>query len=173
MKSLNRSFDTTPLGGTNPPEETVTIVDPQHPFFGQTFPLIAITDTQTTGRSCVIRLQEGIERSVPLDATDRGLAPLSAFPIPLNPSSLQQLLATFERIVGQQAEEMQDARCSRGEQERSTTGTLVGVASDRRAPHSAGTDMEVANPHPAAKGLSSPGSSVPPVGDQRPSGGAR
>jgi hypothetical protein len=167
----NRSFENTPLGGTHSPEEVITIVDPQHPLFGQTFPLIAIIDNQSEGRSCVICLREGIERSVPIEATDRGLEPAATFPVPFNTSSLLQLLTTFERIVCQPAGEVEDEKHERGGHDSLTPGALSVEPGDRRVPDSAGADMGMADPIPAAAGVSGRGASLPPDGSGLPSGG--
>jgi hypothetical protein len=173
MDGINHSFDNTPLGGMHPPQETITIVDPQHPLFGQAFPLIAITDKHSEGPSCFIWLREGVERSVPVEVTDRGLEPHSTFPIPFNTSSLLQLLTTFERIVCQPAGEVEDERRNCGVHDGLTTDVLSDDARDRRVPDSAGGDMEGADPHPAATGVSGCGASLSPDGSRLPSGGTR
>ncbi len=46
-----------------------------------------------------------MERNVPVEATDRSTEPLTIFPLPLNLSSVRQLLATCERIITQLTEE--------------------------------------------------------------------
>ena len=97
----------------------------------------------------------------------------STFPISLNTSSLRQLLITFEHIVCQPAEEMEDERHNRGEHDSFTTSAIPVDANDRRAPNSAGADMEVANPNPAAKGVPGRRTGVSPDGDRLESGGAR
>ena len=83
----------------------VTVTDPRHPLFGRTLPLIHVTNRQYLGRCCVIRLQEGIERNVPLEATDHSAEPITIFPLPLSLSSMRQLLATSERVMIQLMEE--------------------------------------------------------------------
>ena len=82
----------------------MTVTDPRHPLYGQTFPLVYITNKPYSGRCCVLWLQEGIERNVPVAATDRSKEPLTIFPIPLNLSSVRQLLITCERIRSQPME---------------------------------------------------------------------
>jgi hypothetical protein len=53
----------------------------------------------------VIKLQEGIERNVPLEATDHSAEPITIFPLPLDISSMRQLLETSERMITQLMEE--------------------------------------------------------------------
>jgi len=77
----------------------VTIIDPRHPLFGRTLPLFHITNKQHQGRCCVVLLQEGIERIVPLKATDRSSEPIQEFPLSIDLSSVKQLCEVFGRIL--------------------------------------------------------------------------
>jgi len=47
----------------------------------------------------VVLLQEGIERIVPLKATDRSPEPIKEFPLPIDLSSVKQLGEVFQRIL--------------------------------------------------------------------------
>jgi hypothetical protein len=87
------------LGITVSTEENVKIIDPRHPLFGRTLPLVHITNKQNQGRCCVVLLQEGIERIVPLRATDRSPEPIKEFPLPIDLSSVKQLGEAFQRIL--------------------------------------------------------------------------
>jgi hypothetical protein len=89
---------TTPIDVTVSSEETVTIIDPRHPLSGLTFPLVEITNKPYLGLCCVIWIQERVERSVPLAATDRATQPISIPRFPLNLAAVRQLLATYEKI---------------------------------------------------------------------------
>ena len=80
----------------------VAVADPRHPLCGQTFRLSHITNKQCLGRCCVIWLKEGIQRNIPLEATDRSTEPIAIFPLPLDLSSMRQLLVAFERIESQE-----------------------------------------------------------------------
>lgn len=83
----------------------MTVTDPRHPLYGQTFHLSHITNKQYLGRCCVVWPQEGIERNIPLEATDRSTEPITIFPLPLDLSSVRQLLVAFERMMSQSVEE--------------------------------------------------------------------
>lgn len=87
------------LGTTVSTEEHVNIIDPRHPLFGRTLPLVHITNKQNQGRCCVVLLQEGIERIVPLQATDRSSEPIKEFPLPIDLSSVKQLSKVYQRIL--------------------------------------------------------------------------
>ena len=89
---------TPPIETTGSQEETVTIIDPRHPLYGLTFPLIDIINKPRLGRCCVISIKRQIERSVPLAATNRAVEPISIPSLPLNLSTVRQLLATYEKI---------------------------------------------------------------------------
>ena len=80
----------------------MTVTDPRHPLYGQTFHLSHIANKQYLGRCCAVWPQEGIERNIPLEATDRCTEPITIFPLPLDLSSLRQLLVAFERIESQE-----------------------------------------------------------------------
>ena len=80
------------------PEETVRVVDPRHPLFDRTFPLIGIMNSSTRGRCCVVWIRPTIERHIPVSVTDREFdrAPLS--PLPLSVPALQQFLHTYDWV---------------------------------------------------------------------------
>jgi hypothetical protein len=86
----------------------VTVVDPRHPLYGRTLPLIDITNKQYLGRSCVVWIQEGVERIVPLAATDRAPESVTIYPFPLNPFSVRQLVSAYGRIASQITEATED-----------------------------------------------------------------
>src|SRR5690348_11363714 len=52
------------------PSETVTVTDVAHPLYGLSFPLIGLTIKQRLGRVCVVWLHPGVERVIPLAATN-------------------------------------------------------------------------------------------------------
>jgi len=51
--------------------------------------------------SCLIQLPEGVERIVPIAVTDLATAPIIMYSLPLDVSSLQNLIQTFACIEGQ------------------------------------------------------------------------
>jgi hypothetical protein len=88
--------------------DTVTVVDPRHPLYDQTFPLLHIKNKQELVRSCLVLLTESVERLIPLAVTDLALSPPDVFPVPLDLSSLQNLTQTFSRIAMQLEREETD-----------------------------------------------------------------
>ena len=96
---------------------TVTVVDPRHPLYDQTLPLIHIKNKQALVRSCLVLLRENVERLIPLAVTDLAMAPPAVFPVPVDISSLQNLIQTFSRIIRQLEEEDEN-----GEERSGTAG---------------------------------------------------
>ena len=93
------SLNNTTISKTGSAEETVRVVDPRHPLFGQTFRLIAITTWRQTETRCVIWLQDdGVERHIPLSVTDRSPDPPVIFPSTLNMASLGRLVECFHSL---------------------------------------------------------------------------
>jgi hypothetical protein len=70
--------------------------------------MLGITNKQNLIPCCVVWIAEGIERTVPVAATDRAAEPPYIFPAPLSVIAVQQLLATFERITSRSVEEEED-----------------------------------------------------------------
>jgi hypothetical protein len=90
--------------------ETVTIIDPRHPLYDRTFPLLHVKNKQNLILSCLIQLPEGVERLVPVEVTNLARSPLFVFSLPLDVSSLQNLVETFARIEAQAEMECSDER---------------------------------------------------------------
>jgi hypothetical protein len=86
----------------------VTVVDPRHPLFDQTFPLLHIKNKQELVPCCVVHLAEGAERLIPIGVTDLATAPPVIFPIPIDISSLHNLTQAFMRIIAQIEKECGD-----------------------------------------------------------------
>ena len=59
------------VGTTSAPVETITIIDPRHPLFGMTLPLVGFYTRTLQGRCCVLTLRPRNRGLVPLAATDR------------------------------------------------------------------------------------------------------
>jgi len=113
----------------------VTVIDPRHPLYGQTFPLVYITNKPYSGRCCVLWLQEGMERNVPVGATDQSSEPITIFPLPLNLSSVRKFLTTCERMISQLTEEPME------EKENGSTGEpCTSRANLEHTNHSAATN---------------------------------
>src|SRR5439155_13776982 len=70
LGKLNPFQQNTPLGLTALPTDTVEVTDPTHPLYGLSFPLIGVTVKQRLGRVCLVWLHPGIERAIPVRATN-------------------------------------------------------------------------------------------------------
>jgi hypothetical protein len=83
-----------------PLEDSVTITDPRHPLFQRTLPLLGLVNRRDLGPCCIV-LVEGMSRQyIPVRVTDRSATPLSAWPLPLDVTSVRELVVTDQRIVG-------------------------------------------------------------------------
>lgn len=109
-ESGNPSPQNTPLGSTaraeaggsggpeppgSPPlaQETVEVTDPAHPLYGLTLPLLGIAKKQYLGRVCVVWLHPGVERLVPVAATNLAGIVTSPSPCRLSVAAIQALVA--------------------------------------------------------------------------------
>jgi hypothetical protein len=101
----------------------------------------------------VIRLQEGIERNVPLEATDHSAEPITIFPLPLDISSMRQLLATSERMLTQLTEEKMEEK--RDGSIQANEGSIGGARAE-----TANTDLDVADTRATASYVSDDGASL-------------
>ena len=88
--------------------ETVTVVDPRDPLFGQTFTLLFVENKSYRGKCCVVRMETGIERHIPISVTDLWPDPIQIYPLALNLSSVRELLAAYARIIRLTAERVED-----------------------------------------------------------------
>ena len=73
-----------PLGNDITLPETVTVVDPRHPLYDQTFPLLQLTNAQNLIRCCVVQLAPSVDRLIPINATNLAPAPPLVFPSPVD-----------------------------------------------------------------------------------------
>lgn len=79
----------------------VTIVDPRHPLYDQTFPLLHVKNHRNLIPSCLIRVLEGVDRLVPVAVTDLAATPVIVYSSPLDVSSLENLVQAFARVEEQ------------------------------------------------------------------------
>jgi hypothetical protein len=56
------------------------VVDPRYPLYDQTFPLLHIKNKQHLVPRCLVRLDQGAERLVPISVTDLATVPPMSFP---------------------------------------------------------------------------------------------
>ena len=74
------------------------IVDPRHPLFDQTYPLLHLKIKQEMVPCCLVQLSEGVERLIPISSTDLASSPPVVFPLQVDISSLHNLVKIFVRI---------------------------------------------------------------------------
>ena len=86
--------------------DTVEVVDPTHPLYGKTLPLVGVTTKKDLGRAAIVWIRNGVERVVPLSATslaDTPAPPLS--PCRLSVLSVERLLAVVASLPDTGSEE--------------------------------------------------------------------
>ncbi|MBT3392214.1 MAG: hypothetical protein HN413_17590 [Chloroflexi bacterium] len=88
--------------------ESVTVVDPRHPLYEQTFPLLHLKNRQELIPSCLVKIAEGVERLIPVSVTDLSGSPAVVFPSPVDLSSLHNLIQAFLRLEAQIGKECED-----------------------------------------------------------------
>jgi hypothetical protein len=112
---------------------TVEIVDPTHPLYDKTLPLVGITTKQFIGRVAVVWLHPGVERFVPLSATDLAeIPPASLSPSRLSVASLERLLAVVASLPQTNLEDADDdARTTSGAGPGATGATDVALRGER------------------------------------------
>jgi hypothetical protein len=159
MLSWPSNQQTTPYV-TEPSEETVTVVDPGHFLFGQTFRLLGIVNRTYLGRCCVIERDSG-EQYVSLAATDRSPEPLAVFPLPLSTSAIQQLLAVYARIEHQEAEDTDSERYQDAARRSRGRDDNTGAWRDTPDSDSARPTVGTIDPGTAASSVSDSGDGLP------------
>lgn len=88
--------------------ETVTVIDPRDPLFGQTFTLLFVENKSYRGKCCVVRMETGIERHISISVTDLSPDPIQSYPLALDLSSVRELLAVYARMIRLTAERTED-----------------------------------------------------------------
>jgi hypothetical protein len=115
--------------------DTVEIVDPTHPLYGKKLPLVGFNTKQHLGRVAVVWLHQGVERCVPLSATD--LAEIPQAPPPpsrLSVDSLERLLAVVASLPQTNPLEDADDDARTSPRDRSgTTGPTDAALRGKRA----------------------------------------
>lgn len=113
--------------------ETVTVIDPRHPLYDQSFPLLHIKNKQELIPSCLVRLTEGVERLIPVSVTNLAVTPPVVFPLPLDLSSLHNLSEVFLRIQAQVGKECGDGSSGNAQLKRSGISTGGGLGNPDRS----------------------------------------
>jgi hypothetical protein len=68
--SLKPSQHDAPIEVTPLAAETVRVTDPTHPFYGLELPLLGVSRKTRLGVVCVVWIRRGVERLVPVGATN-------------------------------------------------------------------------------------------------------
>src|SRR4051812_21362328 len=89
----------TPISTNLTWEGMVTVIDPRHPFYQQTFRLLGISNKQHLGKCCTVLDAEDNEILLPLAVTDRSPEPLHLAGLPLALSSVQKLVLVYTQIT--------------------------------------------------------------------------
>ena len=139
--------------------ETVTIVDPRHPLYDQTFPLLQIKNHRNLIPSCLVRVLEGVDRLVPVAVTDLAATPVIVYSSPLDVSSLENLVQAFARV-----QEQVEVECG----DENTEDPKPNAPGDQSQAGVANTDRST-----AGNSLSDRCSRLPQPGPDQESGGTR
>jgi hypothetical protein len=78
--------------------ESVKVIDPTHPFYGLTLPLLEISVKEPLGPVCVVRLRPNVKRLIPLTATHLGGVFPPASPCRLALAAASALLAVVASL---------------------------------------------------------------------------
>jgi hypothetical protein len=124
---INPFQQNTPLGLTALPTSTVEVTDPTHPLYGLSFPLIGITVKQRLGRVCLVWLHPGIERAIPVRATNLTSEPHVCVACRLSVAGLQTLLHVLSPLVCSSQEDAHEpaANTQRSLAARSSTALTI------------------------------------------------
>jgi hypothetical protein len=80
------------------PSGTVEVTDPTHPLYGLTLPLLGVANKQYVGRACAVWLAPGVERLIPVAATDLGGPRPPPSPCRLSVMAIKQLLVAVASL---------------------------------------------------------------------------
>jgi hypothetical protein len=123
--------------------DLVEVVDPTHPLYGLTLPLIGITQKRASVVLCAVWLQPGVERLIPIAATDRGAAQAGRTRCRLSIASSGALLAvvaSLPKSVWDHGGVGGEASTSRARRRRPRSGSGIGTDRGRRRQRTEQTD---------------------------------
>jgi hypothetical protein len=150
------------LEQSNASIETITVIDPCDPLFGQTFTLLFVENKSYRGKCCVVRMETGIERHIPIGVTNLSPGSIQNYPLAVNLSSVRKLLAAYARINRLSAEGTEDGYPDQNSPSISSeiicsvptdpnARTLVASDTGTKAESVAGTGNHVPSDRPAAR----------------------
>jgi len=126
----------------------VTVTDPRHPLFNQTFPLLRIKNKHEKAACCLIALSDGGERWLPIEVTNFGEVQPAVFPVLLDLPSLENLVKIYLRLQAQFDQEGSDGSERQTDLHGRGDQTAAGMGDAR----SWATDDGRANDHPDLSG---------------------
>jgi len=95
----NPTHVTTPLTKPTCSEPIVSVIDPRHPLCGQSFPLRGTIIRPEVGPCCIVWSPEGLERHIPLMATNLAPPAVPVSPLPLSLEGMAALLLVYARLM--------------------------------------------------------------------------
>jgi hypothetical protein len=128
--------------------ETVTVIDPHHALFNQTFPLLRTKNKQEKITRCLISLPDGGERWLPVEVTNFSEVQPAVFPVLLDLPSLENLVKIYLGLQVQFDQEGSDGSERQTDRNGKDSQTAAGVGDARSG--TAGDSP--ANDHPDLPG---------------------
>src|SRR5207247_1722874 len=92
-------LDNTPVERTAIGPDLVEVIDPSHPLFGLRLPLLRVELRERLGRVCIVSIAPGLERLIPVAATNLGGCLYPTSPCRLSIAAIQQLLAVAAAVA--------------------------------------------------------------------------
>jgi len=86
----------------------VTVVDPRHPLYDQSFPLLHLTRQHKLIPCCRVQVAANVTRLIPISVTNLAAARPEIFPLPVDLASLHNLINVFTAIQAQVDQEACD-----------------------------------------------------------------
>jgi hypothetical protein len=86
-------------------DEKVTVIDPRHPLYGQTFSLISIENRKDRGLCCLVTKKSGQNLYLPLEVTDKDVETNLIAILPLSVQGIQQLVQRYRQLVEKHEDE--------------------------------------------------------------------
>jgi hypothetical protein len=128
---------TTPVEQQVSSEATVTVIDPRRPLYGQTFPLNGLVNHSDYGPCVVVWISSGLQRQIPIIATNLAAEPPVVNPCPLSLTSIIKLLSAYARFAQQSKERTND---SNGISATITNITTTSATATESAAHDSGDE---------------------------------
>ena len=157
---------------TEQSREMVTVIDPRHPLYEQSFRFLGITTKNRLGRCCMVLDQYGHERNIPLGVTDQSPDPVVIAPSPLSVATITSLVRVYSHRCPQPGTDMEageeDGREtpheSRAQAAQLSTREPTGECTLKRSSHSKLTGVDWPFGTPATDGGDNRDQNLPSAG---------